>query len=125
MGRLADDEYVVVFITTAAGEEARLISRALLEQRKAACVNIVPGVSSLFWWQGGIDSAEESLLVVKTRASLLDDIVQLVKKIHTNDVPEIIALPVVGGNKDYLEWVGKEVGGKGLEPEDRRDYQGV
>lgn len=113
MGRLADDEYVVVFITAAAGDEARLISRALLEQRKAACVNIVPGVSSLFWWRGGIDSAEESLLLVKTRASLLDDIVKLVKKIHASDVPEIIALPVVGGNKDYLEWVGKEVAAKG------------
>lgn len=115
MGRLQGAEYVVLFITAAAGDEARLISRVLLEQRKAACVNIVPGVSSLFWWRGSIDTAEESLLVVKTRASLLDDIVQLVKEIHSNDVPEIIALPVVGGSKDYLEWVGGEVGGEGLE----------
>lgn len=114
MGKPEDDEYVVLFITTAADEEAQLISRVLLERRMAACINIVPGVSSLFWWQGSIDSAQESLLIVKTRASLLDDIVQLVKKIHSNDVPEIIALPVVGGNQDYLEWVGKEVRGKEL-----------
>jgi len=110
MDKLKDSEHVVLFITTADEEEARLISRVLLEQKKAACVNIVPGVSSLFWWQGNIDSAQESLLVVKTRAMLVDDIVQLVKQLHSNDVPEIIALPIVGGNKDYLEWVDREVG---------------
>ncbi|GAI85948.1 unnamed protein product [marine sediment metagenome] len=110
MGKLKDFEYVVLFITTADEEEAKLISRVLLEQRKAACVNIVPGVSSLFWWQGNIDSAQESLLVIKTRAMLVNEVVQLVKEIHSNDVPEIIALPIVGGNKDYLEWVDKEVG---------------
>jgi periplasmic divalent cation tolerance protein len=110
MDKLKDSEHVVLFITTADEEEARLISRVLLEQKKAACVNIVPGISSLFWWQGNIDSAQESLLVVKTRAMLVDDIVQLVKQLHSNDVPEIIALPIVGGSKDYLEWVDREVG---------------
>jgi len=112
MGKVVDSTYVVLFITTEADEEAQLISRVLLEQRKAACINIVPGVSSLFWWRGNIDSAQESLLVVKTRASLLDEIIQLVKKIHSNDIPEIIALPIVGGNQDYLEWVGKELESK-------------
>jgi len=105
MGKMKDFEYVVLFITAADEEEARLISRVLLEQRKAACINIVPGVSSLFWWQGNIDSTQESLLVVKTRAMLVKEVVQLVKEIHSNDVPEIIALPIVGGNQDYLEWV--------------------
>jgi periplasmic divalent cation tolerance protein len=80
-----------------------------LEHRKAACVNIVPGINSLFWWQGAIDSAQESLLVVKTRVALVDDIIRLVKEIHSNDVPEIIALPITCGNKDYLEWVAREV----------------
>ena len=100
--------YVVLFITTADDEEAQLISRVLLEQKKAACVSIVPKVSSLFWWQGNIEQAKESLLVVKTRAELLDEIAKLVKEIHSNDVPEIIALPIVGGSQDYLEWVGEE-----------------
>ena len=100
--------YVVIFITTADDEEAQLISRVLLEQRKAACISIVPKVSSLFWWQGKILQAEESLLVVKTRAKLLDEIIKLVKEIHSSDVPEIIALPIVGGSQDYLEWVGEE-----------------
>ena len=103
--------YVILFITTAADEEAQLISRVLLEQRKAACVSIVPGVSSLFWWQGRIDSAQESLLVVKTKARLVDEVVQLVKEVHSNDVPEIIALPIVAGNQDYLDWLDKEVKG--------------
>jgi len=74
-----------------------------------ACVNIVPEVSSLFWWQDKLDSAQESLLIIKTRALLLDQIVTLVKEIHSYEVPEIIALPVIGGNQDYLEWIDKEV----------------
>jgi periplasmic divalent cation tolerance protein len=69
----------------------------------------VPGVSSFFWWQGKVDSAQESLLIVKTKASVLNQIVNLVKEHHSYDVPEIIALPIIGGNRDYLEWLGKEV----------------
>ncbi|MBI3040111.1 MAG: divalent-cation tolerance protein CutA [Chloroflexi bacterium] len=80
----------------------------LLNQRKAACVNIVPRVDSLFWWQGKLDSAQESLLIAKTRASLLPDIIEMVKMAHSYDVPEIIALPVIGGNEDYLRWIDSE-----------------
>ena len=101
--------YIVILITASNSEEAYKIAEVLLNQRKAACVNIVPGVSSLFWWQDKLDSAQESLLIVKTKASLLPEIISLVKGIHSYDVPEIIALPIVGGNQDYLEWIGKEV----------------
>jgi len=101
--------YVVLLITTATVEEAQRISKVLLEQKKAACVNIVPRVSSLFWWHDKLDSAEESLLIVKTKASLLNEIVPLVKEIHSYDIPELIALPIIGGNQDYLEWIRKEV----------------
>jgi periplasmic divalent cation tolerance protein len=109
MDKVTDSAYVVLFITTGADEEAQLISRVLLEQRKAACVNIVPEVSSLFWWRGKIDSSRESLLVVKTKASLVDEIVQMVKGIHSSDVPEVIALSIVGGSRDYLDWIEKEL----------------
>ena len=102
-------ELVVLLITTASAEEARRIAEVLLKQRKAACVNIVPKVSSLFWWQDKIDSAEENLLIVKTKTSLLSEIVTLVGEIHSYDIPEIIALPIVGGNQDYLEWIDREV----------------
>jgi periplasmic divalent cation tolerance protein len=100
---------IVLFITTANAEEAQLIAEVLVKERKAACVNIVPRVSSLFWWQNEMDSAEESLLIVKSRASVLNQVVELVKEHHRYDVPEIIALPIIGGNPDYLEWIGKEV----------------
>ncbi len=99
----------VVILITSTDEEAQKIAEALLIQKKAACVNVVPGVSSFFWWQDKLDSAQESLLIVKTKASLLSEIITLVKEIHSYDVPEIIALPIVGGNQDYLEWIGKEV----------------
>jgi periplasmic divalent cation tolerance protein len=101
--------YVVLLITASNIEEANKIAEVLLNQRKAACVNIVPGVSSLFWWQDKLDSAQESLLIVKTKASLLPEVISLVKEVHSYDVPEIIALPIVGGNQDYLEWIDKEV----------------
>ena len=100
---------IVVFITTAGAEEAQRIADILLNERKAACINIVPRVSSRFWWQGKLESAEESLLIVKTKASVLDEIVGLVKEHHGYDVPEVIALPIIGGNEDYLDWVSKEV----------------
>ncbi len=101
--------YLVVLITVPDSEEAQKIAGELLNRRKAACVNIVPGVSSLFWWRDKVDSAQENLLIIKTKASRLSEIVTLVRQIHSYDVPEIIALPIVGGNHDYLEWVDREV----------------
>lgn len=99
---------VVIFITSR-NEEAPRITTALLRQKKAACVNVIANVSSHFWWQGELDSAQESLLIIKTKASRVEAIVTLIKAIHGYDVPEIIALPIVDGNPDYLEWIGKEV----------------
>jgi len=104
---MKNDQNIVIFITTGTDGEARRVAEALLEQRKAACVNIVPTVTSLFWWENRIDSDQESLLIVKSKASLLDEIVSLVKGIHSYDVPEVIALPIIGGNADYLQWIGK------------------
>ncbi len=108
---MAKPAYIVVFITTSSYEEARKIADTLVNRKKAACVNIVPGVNSLFRWKGKIGEAEESLMVVKTRAELFPDVVSLVKSIHSYEVPEVIALPIVEGNPNYLEWVKKETGG--------------
>ncbi len=102
-------DYIVVFITTNTAGEAQRIATLLLEQRQAACVNIIPEVDSRFWWEGKLDSARESLLVIKTRASRLPEIINLIKGVHSNTVPEIIALPIIGGNQDYLDWIDKEV----------------
>jgi periplasmic divalent cation tolerance protein len=101
--------YIVVFVTNGSEREARKIAELLLTKRKAACVNIVPRVDSSFWWQGKLDSARESLLIIKTKASLLSEIVDLVKSAHSYEVPEIIALPIIGGNEDYLKWIDNEI----------------
>ena len=96
---------IVVLITAGSKEEAHKIARLLVKQKKAACVNIVPGVDSLFRWKGKINSTRETLLLAKTRASLLPEIISLVQKAHSYEVPEIIALPITGGSEDYLEWL--------------------
>jgi periplasmic divalent cation tolerance protein len=69
----------------------------------------VSQVHSRFWWQGKIDSTDETLLIVKTKASLLDELTRLVKENHSYEVPEIIALPILGGNQDYLKWIDSEI----------------
>ncbi len=96
---------IVILITTSSEGEARKIADLLLNERKAACVNIVPKVESLFWWQGNIESAQENLLIVKTNTAKLKEITDLIKKVHTYEVPEIIALPIIGGNEDYIKWL--------------------
>jgi periplasmic divalent cation tolerance protein len=106
---MEDDKNLVLFITTGTDEEAHKVAEVLLKQRKVACVNILPGISSFFWWQDRLDSAQEILLIVKTKESLLNEIIRLVKEIHSYEIPEIIAMPIIGGNQDYLEWIGKEV----------------
>ena len=65
----------------------------------------MPRVDSLFWWEGKLDSARESLLLVKTKASLFPEVVELVKRTHSYEVPEIIALPIVAGSEDYVKWL--------------------
>jgi periplasmic divalent cation tolerance protein len=96
---------IVVLITAGSEEEAHKIAKLLVSQNKAACVNILPGVNSLFHWKGRLDSARESLLLVKTKASLFSEIISLVKTIHSYEVPEIIALPIIAGSEDYLKWL--------------------
>jgi len=101
-------EFVIVFVTTSDVAEANRISHALVEQRKAACVSIVPTVSSLYWWQGKMEKSMESLLIVKTLSRLLDEVIALVKGMHSYENPEVLALPVVGGSLEYLDWLDKE-----------------
>jgi len=96
---------IIVLITVGSEEEADKIAKLLVNEKKAACVNIVPRVDSLFRWKGKIDSARENLLLVKSRASLLSEIISLVKDAHSYEVPEIIALPIIGGNEECLKWL--------------------
>lgn len=105
--------YIVIFITAPNKKEANFIAQELIKRRLAACVNIVDKIESIFWWQDKISKAGEILLIVKSKKSKLNKIIKQVKSIHSYEVPEIIALPIVGGNKDYLEWLDDSVGNPG------------
>jgi periplasmic divalent cation tolerance protein len=105
-----DYTHIIVFITVDTQETARKITDKLLTEKKAACINIVPKVESHYWWQSRIESTHELLLIVKTRAELMDELVMIVKQNHPYTVPEIIALPIVGGSEDYVKWVDRETG---------------
>lgn len=96
---------IVVLITTPSSREAQTIGRKLVEEKLAACANIIPQVASLFSWQGKICREREFLVVLKTRQTCFDRLVKRVKSLHSYSVPEIIALPIIRGSKDYLRWI--------------------
>lgn len=104
--------YCVVLITAPKGPEARRLAEILLNEKLAACVNIVPAVESFFWWEGKIDTAAEALLIVKTKRALLLRLMKAVKSAHSYTVCEIIALPIIAGNKAYLDWIDASCGGR-------------
>ena len=88
--------------------EAEAIGRALVEARLAASVNIVPGVSSFYWWEGALREGDEVMLWAKTRADLVAPLTATVKALHSYACPSVIALPITGGNADYLAWIDAE-----------------
>jgi len=106
-----DIKKVIVLVTCATKEEAHKIAAHLLERKLAACVNIVNEIESFFWWQGKIDNAREFLLIAKSRVDKVESIIKSVKSLHSYEVPEIIALPIIAGSKDYLEWLDGSVAG--------------
>lgn len=95
---------ILVFITSPSAEEGARLGRALLDERLAACVNTVP-VRSAYWWQDKIEEAAEILLIVKTVEGRLEALTARVRALHSYSVPEVIALPIIGGNADYLRWI--------------------
>lgn len=98
--------YCVVLITAPDAEAADKLSSRLVESKLAACVNQLNGLKSRYWWEGKVETAKESLLIVKTRGALVSELIQLVKTIHPYSVPEIIALPIADGHASYLDWLG-------------------
>jgi periplasmic divalent cation tolerance protein len=101
--------HIVIFITASGKKEAKRIAEGLLKKRLIACANILEDVSSLFWWKAKVDKAAEALLIVKSKKALLPKIIQCVKSLHSYEVPEIIALPIIGGYKPYLKWIDESL----------------
>lgn len=99
-------EFVLVFCTAPAGE-AEELAKALVDSRLVACVNVT-GVRSCFRWEGTVKSEPEQLLVIKTQHRLLDPLIARIRELHSYDLPEIIAIPIVGGYAPYLDWVREE-----------------
>ncbi|XP_010061510.2 protein CutA, chloroplastic isoform X1 [Eucalyptus grandis] len=96
---------IVVYVTVPSKEAGKKLAESIIKERLAACVNIVPGIESIYHWQGKIETDSEELLIIKTRESLLEPLTQHVKANHPYDVPEVIGLPIQGGNVQYLEWI--------------------
>ena len=97
--------FLIVLMTAPNKKEAEKIVHALLEEKLIACANIVDPVSSFFWWQGKIDSEKEVLTIMKTHETLFEKLQKKVTELHSYDVPEILALPIVAGSQSYLDWM--------------------
>ena len=101
---------IVVFSTASSSEEAEKIARALVNDRLAACVNVIPSVRSFYHWQGKIEDSPEFLLLIKSSRERFDVLRVALEKLHSYEVPEVIPMPVVDGARNYLNWMDGELG---------------
>jgi periplasmic divalent cation tolerance protein len=105
---MSEDRAVFVYTTYPSLVEAERIGKAVLERRLAACVNILPGMISHYWWEGAIERGEEVVMIIKTRASLTEAVRAQVKALHPYTTPAILVLEVAGGEPGYIEWLMRE-----------------
>ena len=103
------DDYVQVFVTAGSLEEAKTIAGAIVEQRLAACVQVIGPMHSAYWWQGQMETAEEYLCLMKTNRRVFRSLETAIKEVHSYETPEILAMPVVEGSEDYLFWLQGEL----------------
>ncbi len=101
--------YIFAYITTSGIEESKNIGKTLVEEKLAACVNIIPAIESIYLWKGEIEEDKESLLLAKTKVDNMDKIIKRVKEIHSYETPAILAIPIIEGSKDYLEYLDNEL----------------
>jgi periplasmic divalent cation tolerance protein len=97
--------FAVVLVTAGNADEGRRIGRAVVEERLAACVNVVGPIRSIYRWEGVVEEADEHLLVIKARAADVPALTARVRALHSYDVPEVVALPLTGGSEAYLAWL--------------------
>ena len=110
MSEQTDPQEIVVFMTAPNEDEAAGIARALVEARLAACVNMVKNIRSVYSWQGNIEDEAEVLMIAKTRKDLFEALSEKVRELHSYEVPEIIALPIIAGSAEYLKWIRESTG---------------
>jgi periplasmic divalent cation tolerance protein len=100
----------LVLTTASSSDEARKIARALVERRLAACVNIVPQIESVYRWKGKVEEAQEWLLIIKTTAAGFERVRDVIRELHSNELPECVCVSIEDGGPEYLEWIGESVG---------------
>ena len=96
---------IIIFITTSSAEEAQKIATALVEEKLVACVNIIPEIRSIYWWEGKVCQDDEVMLISKTKQSLFTTLMDRVKALHSYEMPEIIAFSISEGSPEYLSWI--------------------
>jgi len=99
------ENHIVTLCTVPDRESGERIAHALVEERLAACVNLVPGLTSVYRWQGKVEKEAECLLIIKTGVSRFEVLKQRIKGLHPSEMPEIIALPIIHGDSAYLNWI--------------------
>ena len=100
---------IIVFSTCDSEESAGTLARALVERRVAACVNILPAIRSFYWWHDKIQDDDEWMLLIKSTRGKFEELRKAIEELHSYDVPEVVALPIVDGAEPYLEWLEKSV----------------
>jgi periplasmic divalent cation tolerance protein len=98
----------LLYVTTSSSAEAEKIAHALLAERLIACANLLPQMRSLYHWKGSIETADETVLILKTRAELVDQVITRTRELHSYACPCILSLPIETGNLDYLNWLKEE-----------------
>lgn len=101
-------ETTMIYITAGSTREAVDIGRAVVQARLAACANVAPSITSLYWWEGEVREEQEAALILKTRKDLVDRVIAKVKELHGDDCPCVVSLPIASGNDDFLKWIIKE-----------------
>lgn len=102
-------DYFLVYVTTSSEEEATDIGRTVVEGRLAACANVIEKSKSIYWWESEIQTATESLVILKTTNKNLGSLIDRVKQIHSYDCPCVVALKIHNGNEEFLNWIAKEI----------------
>ena len=98
----------MVYITTNSQEEAEIIGRHLVSRKLAACVNIIGNMKSIYHWQGKIETADEVIIIAKTKEALMTEFIESVKTLHSYDCPCIVAMPIINGNEAFIKWIRDE-----------------